>query len=940
MASTYPPDQDEPIKPTNKQNSTNSPSAQETTTAPALLRNRSPIVNNNEHQQRPRHHSSLSETDLPNLFKKQTVNHVTKRFSLENIDTISPQYKKKNPFFKHNHSGNSPLSLNTKKLKMRYFDMKSKLKMVADEPPPITDAKSKLKDIKLTAEMEHRTAKLYLAQTERLKCLNIWCDTLTDIHISSTNDAFAVYMNNMGRMTQNMEINDPDQHYLMNMKHELIDGLNAFNTGSIGKCKELNKKWKSKRNRMKIKDEFLSSIRLMNAERSVLLRNMKRYMASLGDHANKLKNTLGEQKDMMQYVPPNMNNTLDLDSDTEDINDNGETVTKFTIWSQTTIVLKAGWIHKRGQHQKQFIRRWFQLFTNKTLMYSTAEGANGVLKGHIDLSKVISITKKAAHILEISTESRQWILYPLDDSHCSSQRDVWYEIINGVTQHSTVMMLQCSQQAIKTDAYYMNMEPTLSLSEPSEHSELRSPSSSIDIPIDHEQLPPMAHMVSVPETGSDELPSQTPLKEEEQSVDGIRFLSLYDIVELVTSPKARGTQHQNVLLNTYTIYTTRENLLEVIFTRLSNIPDNNPGQIKVISLFKTWLKVENDFKKDDGDEEQLSPFALHFCKRLMVNTQNSKLLQKLSRPLIAQLSNFCMESEAYKEEEFAGAPSSKIPKIKSAKQLDLNMLDPGEVARQICLNEYEIFKKIKPEEFLKQKSSKKKGAEKKMVNEEHKLTEEELTRLQSENKEKASTQPNIDKMRDFFNRLSSFAQSEILFQMDLNQRCKIVSNLLDICRELEKYNNISSLCAIRAGLCAAPIHRLRKTWDNIPKKAKETMAHLDALFKLGNGQKNLRDRISIISQPAIPHLGIFLGDIVFIHDGNETFSKEDKKINWEKMKLLADRIAWISMFQQSQFVFKPVPIITEYIESKMKIVPPDFLYKLSRSVEPPANKKK
>eukprot|EP01083_Nonionella_stella_P121046 363458_1 len=72
-------------------------------------------------------------------------------------------------------------------------------------------------------------------------------------------------------------------------------------------------------------------------------------MASLGDHANKLKSTLGEQKNMMQYVPPNMNNTLDLgintvqiDSDTEDTNDNTETVTKITIWSQTMIVLKAG----------------------------------------------------------------------------------------------------------------------------------------------------------------------------------------------------------------------------------------------------------------------------------------------------------------------------------------------------------------------------------------------------------------------------------------------------------------------------------------------------------------------------------------------------------------------------------------------------------------------
>ena len=122
------------------------------------------------------------------------------------------------------------------------------------------------------------------------------------------------------------------------------------------------------------------------------------------------------------------------------------------------------------------------------------------------------------------------------------------------------------------------------------------------------------------------------------------------------------------------------------------------------------------------------------------------------------------------------------------------------------------------------------------------------------------------------------------------------------------------------------------------------------LFKLGNGQKNLRDRVAIISQPAIPHLGLFLGDIVFIHDGNDTFKKEDQededgnvteieKINWVKMKLLADRINWISMFQQSPFIFTSVPIIQDYLESKMKILPEDFLFKLSREVEPPEKKK-
>lgn len=97
-----------------------------------------------------------------------------------------------------------------------------------------------------------------------------------------------------------------------------------------------------------------------------------------------------------------------------------------------------------------------------------------------------------------------------------------------------------------------------------------------------------------------------------------------------------------------------------------------------------------------------------------------------------------------------------------------------------------------------------------------------------------------------------------------------------------------------------------------------------------------------MSQPAIPHLGLFMGDIVFIHDGNKTFKTEKdgtEKINWSKMKFLADRINWISMFQQSPFVFAKVPLIHEYLESRMKMVPDEFLYRLSRLVEPPEPKK-
>eukprot|EP01084_Bolivina_argentea_P051303 94372_1 len=74
------------------------------------------------------------------------------------------------------------------------------------------------------------------------------------------------------------------------------------------------------------------------------------------------------------------------------------------------------------------------------------------------------------------------------------------------------------------------------------------------------------------------------------------YYSLKEIVQLVTAPKVRGTQDQTVLLHTYCIYSSRQELLEVIFNRLLSSSTDTQTQIKVLSLLRTWLKTENDFK--------------------------------------------------------------------------------------------------------------------------------------------------------------------------------------------------------------------------------------------------------------------------------------------------------------------------------------------------------
>ncbi len=110
------------------------------------------------------------------------------------------------------------------------------------------------------------------------------------------------------------------------------------------------------------------------------------------------------------------------DSDTEDINDNNQTILSYDRWCLSTVLLKEGWISKKGE-----IRR-FKLFANKQMVYFADNGSNIILKGHINLDKVTDIVKKTGNALELSTPYRFWVL----EFITPQDRDIWYELINGV----------------------------------------------------------------------------------------------------------------------------------------------------------------------------------------------------------------------------------------------------------------------------------------------------------------------------------------------------------------------------------------------------------------------------------------------------------------------------------------------------------------------------
>ena len=69
--------------------------------------------------------------------------------------------------------------------------------------------------------------------------------------------------------------------------------------------------------------------------------------------------------------------------------------------------------------------------------------------------------------------------------------------------------------------------------------------------------------------------------------------------------------------------------------------------------------------------------------------------------------------------------------------------------------------------------------------------------------------------------------------------------------------------AIYAGISSTPIHRLKRTWEEMPNRTKTA---IDALKKLMSSTKNFaeyRAALHSVNPPRVPFLGIAFSNMVF-----------------------------------------------------------------------------
>ncbi|XP_032885165.1 rap guanine nucleotide exchange factor 6 isoform X4 [Amblyraja radiata] len=195
-------------------------------------------------------------------------------------------------------------------------------------------------------------------------------------------------------------------------------------------------------------------------------------------------------------------------------------------------------------------------------------------------------------------------------------------------------------------------------------------------------------------------------------------------------------------------------------------------------------------------------------------------------------------------------------------QISLLQLSTIEVATQLSMRDFELFRNIEPTEYI-----------------------DDLFKRESK-----TGNVHLKQFEDVINQETFWVATEILKETVQWKRMKIMKHFIKIALHCRECKNFNSMFAIISGLNLAPIARLRSTWEKLPSKYEKLLRDLQDLFDPSRNMAKYRNVLSSqsLQPPIIPLFPVVKKDLTFLHEGND--SKVEGLANFEKLRMIAKEI--------------------------------------------------